>query len=122
MSPATIFQIQLVLGYVPWLLCFGVYVMPRLKSIDRVEAQRAIATLHSFRFFRARLYHAGRRRPQPAVARRRKRLRARLNTFSQATTRSSKSWGEVSSAAFERKTRERTHATTTFAMAAVSPL
>jgi hypothetical protein len=51
MSPATIFQIHLVLGYVPWLLCFGAYVWPRLKSMDRVEAQRAIATLHSFRFF-----------------------------------------------------------------------
>jgi hypothetical protein len=51
MSPATIFQIHLVLGYVPWLLCFGAYVWPRLKSMDQVEAQRAIATLHSFRFF-----------------------------------------------------------------------
>jgi hypothetical protein len=51
MSPATIFQIHLVLGYVPWLLFFGAYVLPRLKSMDRVEAQRAIATLHSFRFF-----------------------------------------------------------------------
>jgi hypothetical protein len=51
MSPATIFQIQLVLGYVPWLLCFGVYVWPRLRTMGRAEAQRAIATLHSFRFF-----------------------------------------------------------------------
>src|SRR6266404_504665 len=51
MSPATIFQIHLVLGYVPWLLWFGAYVWPRLNSMDRVEAQRAIATLHSFRFF-----------------------------------------------------------------------
>jgi hypothetical protein len=51
MSPATIFQIHLVLGYVPWLLCFGTYVWPRLRTLDRVEAQRAIATLHSFRFF-----------------------------------------------------------------------
>jgi hypothetical protein len=51
MSPAIIFQIHLVLGYVPWLLCFGAYVWPRLKSMDPVEAQRAIATLHSFRFF-----------------------------------------------------------------------
>jgi hypothetical protein len=51
MSPAVIFQIHLVLGYVPWLLCFGAYVWPRLKSMGRVEAQRAIATLHSFRFF-----------------------------------------------------------------------
>ena len=51
MSPATIFQIHLILGYVPWLLCLGAYVWPRLESMDRVEAQRAIATLHSFRFF-----------------------------------------------------------------------
>jgi hypothetical protein len=51
MSPATIFQIHLVLGYVPWLLCFGAYVWPWLRSMGPVEAQRAIATLHSFRFF-----------------------------------------------------------------------
>jgi SAM-dependent methyltransferase len=51
MSPAIILQIHLVLGYVPWLLCFGAYVWPRLKSMDPIEAQRAIATLHSFRFF-----------------------------------------------------------------------
>jgi hypothetical protein len=25
MSPAAIFQLQLVLGYVPWLLCFSTY-------------------------------------------------------------------------------------------------
>jgi nicotinamide riboside transporter PnuC len=51
MSPETIFNMHLILGYVAWLLCFGVYVMPRLKSMDLVAAQRAIATLHSFRFF-----------------------------------------------------------------------
>ena len=51
MSPATIFDLHLVLGYVPWLLCFGTYVWPRLSSMGTVEAQRAIATLHSFRFF-----------------------------------------------------------------------
>jgi hypothetical protein len=51
MSPAIIFLLHLVLGYVPWLLCFGAYAWPRLKSMDQVEAQRAIATLHSFRFF-----------------------------------------------------------------------
>src|SRR6476661_8682092 len=51
MSPETIFQLHLVLGYVAWLLCFGVYILPRLRSMDRFEAQRAIATLHSFRFF-----------------------------------------------------------------------
>lgn len=51
MSPQSIFLLHLVLGYVACLLCFRVYVFPRLKSMDRVEAQRAIATLHSFRFF-----------------------------------------------------------------------
>ena len=51
MSPATVFQIHLVLGYAPWLLCFGAYIWPKLKSMDPVDAQRAIATLHSFRFF-----------------------------------------------------------------------
>jgi hypothetical protein len=51
MAPETIFRIHLVLGYVAWLLCFGAYVWPRRKVIDRIEAQRAIAALHSFRFF-----------------------------------------------------------------------
>ena len=49
--PKPSFQIHLVLGYVAWLLCFGVYVGPWLRSRGRVEAHRAIATLHSFRFF-----------------------------------------------------------------------
>jgi hypothetical protein len=31
----------------------GAYVRPRLRAMDRVEAQPAIATLHSFRFFHA---------------------------------------------------------------------
>jgi len=51
MAPASIFQIHLLLGYVPWLLCLGAYAWPRLKTMNRVEAHRAIATLHSFRFF-----------------------------------------------------------------------
>lgn len=51
MSPATIFNIHLALGYVPWLLCFAAYIWPRLRSMEPMEAQRAIATLHSFRFF-----------------------------------------------------------------------
>ena len=51
MSPETLFRIHLVLGYAAWLLCFSAYFWPRLKAMDRVEAQRAIATLHSFRFF-----------------------------------------------------------------------
>ena len=51
MSPEIIFNLQLILGYVAWLLCFSVYVLPWLKSMDLFAAQRAIATLHSFRFF-----------------------------------------------------------------------
>src|SRR6185369_14605027 len=51
MSPETIFNIQLALGYVAWLLCFRSYLLPKLKSMDQVESHRAIATLHSFRFF-----------------------------------------------------------------------
>jgi hypothetical protein len=51
MLPQIIFLLQLVLGYVAWLLCFGSYILPRLKTMDRVHAQRTIATLHSFRFF-----------------------------------------------------------------------
>lgn len=51
MSAEIIFLIHLVSGYIVWLLCFGAYVFPRLKSLDRFEAQRAIATVHSFRFF-----------------------------------------------------------------------
>ncbi|AXC15061.1 hypothetical protein ACPOL_5815 [Acidisarcina polymorpha] len=51
MSPQTLFQVQLVLGYVACLLCFSVYFLPRLKSMERFDAQRVIATVHSFRFF-----------------------------------------------------------------------
>jgi hypothetical protein len=51
MSVQAIFNLHLVLGYVAWALCFGVYILPRLRAMDRFDAQRAIATLHSFRFF-----------------------------------------------------------------------
>jgi hypothetical protein len=51
MSPETIFRVHLVLGYVTWLLCFRAYLLPKLRSMDQVDAHRAIATLHSFRFF-----------------------------------------------------------------------
>jgi len=51
MSTEPIFQAQLVLGYVAWLLCLGAYILPWLKSMDRIKAHRAIATLHSFRIF-----------------------------------------------------------------------
>jgi hypothetical protein len=51
MSTQALFQTHLVLGYVVWLLCFGAYIWPWLVSMDRIAAQRAIATLHGFRFF-----------------------------------------------------------------------
>src|ERR1700753_3084866 len=51
MSPAIIFNLHLVLGYVAWLLCTKVYFLPKLKEMSRIDAQRVIATLHSFRFF-----------------------------------------------------------------------
>ena len=51
MSQETIFRMHLIFGYVAWLLCFRAYIMPWLRSMDRVAAHRAIATLHSFRFF-----------------------------------------------------------------------
>ena len=51
MAPELIFTLQLILGYVAWVLCFRTYLLPKLKSMDSVAAHRAIATLHSFRFF-----------------------------------------------------------------------
>jgi hypothetical protein len=51
MSPQILFEIHLVLGYVACLLCFSAYVLPKLRSMERFDAQRVIATVHSFRFF-----------------------------------------------------------------------
>jgi hypothetical protein len=51
MPPQAIFLIDMSLGYLASALCIVVYVWPWLKSLDRVAAQRAIATFHSFRFF-----------------------------------------------------------------------
>jgi hypothetical protein len=51
MSIETVFRIQLVFGYVAWLLCFGAYIWPWLRSAEQIAAHRAIATLHSFRIF-----------------------------------------------------------------------
>lgn len=51
MSPQTLFRMQLVLGYVAWFLLFGAYIRPKLRSMNWMDTQRAIATLHSFRFF-----------------------------------------------------------------------
>jgi len=49
--PQIVFPIHLLLGNVAWGLCFGAYIWPRLRDMDRFDAQRAIAMLHSFRFF-----------------------------------------------------------------------
>jgi hypothetical protein len=46
-----IFNLHLVLGYVAWLLCTRAYILPKLKLMGPIDAQRVIATLHSFRFF-----------------------------------------------------------------------
>jgi hypothetical protein len=51
MSPETLFRIHLVFGYVTVLLCFSTYIWPWIKTADHIEAHRAMATLHSFRFF-----------------------------------------------------------------------
>ena len=51
MATPIIFQTQLVLGYVVWLLFFTTYVMPWLRTMERAAAHRLIATLHSLRFF-----------------------------------------------------------------------
>jgi hypothetical protein len=51
MLPKDIFRIDMALGYLAWALCIATYVWPRLRAMDRGEAHRVIATLHSFRFF-----------------------------------------------------------------------
>jgi hypothetical protein len=51
MSTQAIFETHLVLGYVVWLPFFATYILPRLRSMPPFNAHRAIATLHSFRFF-----------------------------------------------------------------------
>jgi len=51
MSPEPLFLIHLVLGYVAWFLCLRIYLWPRLKAMPMIDAQRAIAMLHGFRFF-----------------------------------------------------------------------
>ncbi len=51
MLPREIFLIDLPLGYLAAAMCIAVYVWPRLKAADPLDAHRAIATFHSFRFF-----------------------------------------------------------------------
>jgi hypothetical protein len=51
MQIETLFRIQLILGYVAWLLYLRGWLWPRLRAMDRIDAHRVIASLHSFRFF-----------------------------------------------------------------------
>jgi hypothetical protein len=51
MPPQLIFLLHLILGYAACLLCYRSYVLPRLRAMNRIDAQRVIATVHSFRFF-----------------------------------------------------------------------
>lgn len=51
MTTEAVFQVHLISGYVAWALCFGAFVVPWLGSMPRPRAFRAMAMLHSFRFF-----------------------------------------------------------------------
>jgi hypothetical protein len=51
MRPEIIFPLHLVLGYVACLLVFSTYALPRLRMMERADAHRVFATIHSFRFF-----------------------------------------------------------------------
>ena len=51
MSTQMIFSLQLLLGYLASWLFFSAYILPRLRAIPDRDAHRAIATVHSFRFF-----------------------------------------------------------------------
>ena len=51
MNASTIFRTDMALGYLAWALCIAIYVWPRLRAMNRLDAHRAIATFNSFRFF-----------------------------------------------------------------------
>ncbi len=51
MRVETLFQAQMILGYVAWLAWLIGYGLPRAKAMPPEAVHRAIATLHSFRFF-----------------------------------------------------------------------
>ena len=52
MTSEIIFRLQLGLGYAAWLLALRAYGIQRLRTTAPPDTLRAIATLHSFRFFR----------------------------------------------------------------------
>jgi len=51
MNPASIFLLDLVLGYVAATLFAIHYVWPKAKSMDPMAAHRLIATIHGFRYY-----------------------------------------------------------------------
>lgn len=51
MPSALLFNIQLVLGYAAWMLCFQAYLLPWVREMAPMRALRAIAMLNAFRFF-----------------------------------------------------------------------
>lgn len=51
MTSQAIFGIDAAIAYLAWGLLIATYIWPRLKTMETVEAHRAIATFNSFRFF-----------------------------------------------------------------------
>ncbi len=51
MPVATIFQVQMMLGYAAWLIWLVGYGLPMARTMPAEAVHRAIATLHGFRFF-----------------------------------------------------------------------
>jgi hypothetical protein len=51
MTSEMIFRLQLGLGYAAWLLALRAYGISRLRTMDPRDTLRAVAMLHSFRFF-----------------------------------------------------------------------
>ncbi|AIE85688.1 hypothetical protein [Fimbriimonas ginsengisoli] len=51
MNPTSIFLVDLVTGYVVATLFAIHYFWPKVKSMDRLSANRLIATIHSFRYY-----------------------------------------------------------------------
>lgn len=51
MPIALVFQLQLVLGYVAWILVYRAFILPRTRTMQATDLLRGIAVLHSFRFF-----------------------------------------------------------------------
>lgn len=51
MSIESVFRLQLIFGYAAWLLCYFLYIRPKLRTMPRANVHRAIATLHAFRFY-----------------------------------------------------------------------